>query len=480
MDVNRLVMMLRSEGSDTAGVEAKRASGGLPEGLAALLSAFANRPGGGIIVFGLDESAGFVPTGVYDAKALKQGVADIARKALEPPVTVSLETVVYAGADLVVAEVAEAAATLKPVVVRRTGKAYLRQYDATVALSDQEVAAFIANRGQPAFDVTSVPAASEDLDPGALAAFVAEQRTMAAVFSTWPDERILRHARVLAGDGTVTAAGLLVFGVYPQGILPGSGIQASCWSGPAKKASSTLIDSRALVGPVPELLEQALAFVARNAATAIEARGDGHLYNRPAYPGVAVRELVANALVHRDLGPYAGGAPVSLILEPGQLIISNPGGLFGLTVDSLGRTDSHLRNPHLAQLLLTVRSRDGLRVIERLGSGIPRAISALEEAGMSPPVFQDTGLRFTARLIAGRVPAAPPTRREPGVNDERVLASLAQGQSTIRAIRDATGLTDRQVRYCLNQLVESGRVTAGRGAHTNSLSYSLGPGGHQA
>jgi hypothetical protein len=59
-----MVADLRGEGSDTAEVEVKRASRGFPESVEPTLSAFANTPGGGIVIFGLDEDAGFTAAGV--------------------------------------------------------------------------------------------------------------------------------------------------------------------------------------------------------------------------------------------------------------------------------------------------------------------------------------------------------------------------------------------------------------------------------
>jgi ATP-dependent DNA helicase RecG len=353
--------------------------------------------------------------------------------------------------------------------------AYLRQYDGTYPLSEQEAQAFLANRGQPGFDLVETAATLDDLDQESLASFVRGQRSLLPVFAGLGDEALLRHARVAAPSGSATVAGLLAFGVYPQGVLPATGIQASCWSGPAKQASSALVDSAALVGSIPRLLDQAVAWVARNTPTAIEARPGGHLYDRPALPPLAVRELVANALVHRDLSPYAANAPVSLILEPGQLVITNPGGLFGLTVEALGHTDSHLRNPHLAQLLLSVRTPEGSRVIERLGSGIPRAWSALAQAGLGPPVFHDTGLRFTARILMGppHGPAATATGRPAGRHHQRVRSALGAQPRTARELSTLTGLTLRQVRYALQTLVGAGQVQTGTTPGQKTLTYRL-------
>ncbi len=82
-----MVADLRHEESDTEKVEAKRAAAGFPDSLLPTLSAFANTPGGGTVIFGLDESSGFTATGVYDAAACKATLASKARNAVTPPIT---------------------------------------------------------------------------------------------------------------------------------------------------------------------------------------------------------------------------------------------------------------------------------------------------------------------------------------------------------------------------------------------------------
>ncbi len=59
-DVTALVAQARLAETDTVSVEIKKAAGGAPKTLPHTVSAFANG-GGGVIILGLDESAGFEP-----------------------------------------------------------------------------------------------------------------------------------------------------------------------------------------------------------------------------------------------------------------------------------------------------------------------------------------------------------------------------------------------------------------------------------
>lgn len=85
-DVQALIAALRAEGGDLPGVEVKAAAGGLPDSIVPTLCAFANRPGGGTMILGLDEAAGFMPVTLPDRRRLKMALASKARQALDPPV----------------------------------------------------------------------------------------------------------------------------------------------------------------------------------------------------------------------------------------------------------------------------------------------------------------------------------------------------------------------------------------------------------
>ncbi|MDR1077437.1 MAG: hypothetical protein LBL55_01980, partial [Propionibacteriaceae bacterium] len=109
-----------------------------------------------------------------------------------------------------------------------------------------------------------------------------------------------------------------------------------------------------------------------------------------------------------------------------------------------------------------------------LGSGIPRAESALAEAGMAPPIFHDNGVRFTVRLSHVR-PTPAPAASPPSPSDDNrviVLAALKGGVATVTAIARATGLTGRQVRYTLDALEREGAVQATRRGRGRAALYA--------
>jgi ATP-dependent DNA helicase RecG len=469
MSIAEVVATLRRQGSDTAACEAKRAQGGFPENVAETLSAFSNTPGGGDLVFGLDEGRGFAAVGVYDVSACQQAVASVGRDALRPPIVTTSEMVPFEGHDLVVVHVPEVDPQLKPVRVKRTNRAYLRQYDGDYPMSEFEEYAFEAQRGQPTFDEEPVAKATvADLDRLAVADYLARRREGSRALAGMDDAEALWRTGVVDEDGRPSLAGLLALGVYPQQYFPNSAIQASLVPGPQVDPAVRVLDSALFAGSIPVMLEDVLAWVQRVTAQAIGEGPNGTVVDLPQYPPVVVRELIANALIHRDLGPHARSTPITVRVEPDQLVVSNPGGLLGLRVQSLGHTPSHQRNARLTELLQFVKTPGGGRVVERLGTGIPIVMKTLAREGMAPAQFQDLGIRFTVR-VAGRglgqvarpsgQPRSPSSSSD-GVNRNQaaILSALVGRSGTARDIASATGLTIRQVRLALAALDREGRI----------------------
>ncbi|MFE3997858.1 ATP-binding protein [Nocardioides sp. YIM B13467] len=484
LPVADIVDLLRTEGSDVSDIESKAASRGYPSDLAPTLSAFGNMPGGGVIVLGLNERTGFEAVGVYDAVDAKSRLGSQARDAVSPPLQVSFSSEEVDGSTVMVARVRELPSTDKPCEVTATGHAYVRSYDGDYPISEQERQGFVANRGISRNDQAPVPEAlRSDLDGDLVARYVANCKARSPRLSSLPDEEVLRYTRVVTRDGTPTLAGLYALGRFPQTFLPTLSITASVAPRRGDPSGTRSSDIAHLDGPLPELLDQAVSWVRRNTSTRVRFGVDGHGRDEPEYPAEAVRELVANALVHRDLGTHALSERVTMTLLDDRLIIANPGGLHGLTVEQLGAgTGGHARNQSLYDICKDVRTSDGRRVIEGIGSGIVTVRRALTEAGMTPPHFVDVGIRFTA-IVPDHALLDPddldwlanlPAARGLTDTQRHALAAMRHGEAwTNRSLRDMFPMDSTKARTLLTDLAERGLadpVGEGRGR-----TYRLGP-----
>jgi ATP-dependent DNA helicase RecG len=115
--------------SETDEIETKAAGRGTPQRLYESLSAFANRPGGGLILLGIDEQRGFEVTGVGDAQQAQEDVSCVASDQMEPPLRPEFTVVDVDGKAVVAVSIRETpyctsrATTSLPVsrVVRTSG-----------------------------------------------------------------------------------------------------------------------------------------------------------------------------------------------------------------------------------------------------------------------------------------------------------------------------------------------------------------------
>ena len=111
------------------------------------------------------------------------------------------------------------------------------------------------------------------------------------------------------------------------------------------------------------------------------------------FPNIAIRELVANALVHQDFQEQ--GMFVTVEIYSDRVEISNPG-LSPIATDRL--LDSYQsRNESLADLMRR------LRICERQGSGIDKVVEAVEAWQLPAPDFRNGEKHFTA-ILYGHIP----------------------------------------------------------------------------
>lgn len=217
----------------------------------------------------------------------------------------------------------------------------------------------------------------DDLDRAALEAFVRQRagRLLGDEGRTW--EQAAQRLGYLAAIGSsvcATVAGVLAFGRYPQIIRPEWGIAAVRVEG--HSLSDPIAAREDVEGPLGELLEGALAFVDAHTHALEDAVAPGS--RAIEYPRQAVREVLANALVHRDLRIPGR---VSLRIFDDRMEVWSPGGVPGqLALDELAQAGgvSLPRNPLLAS---TARS---LGLIDQIGRGLVTIRTAMSDATREP------------------------------------------------------------------------------------------------
>lgn len=186
--------------------------------------------------------------------------------------------------------------------------------------------------------------------------------------------------RFSAAGGEATIGGVLVLGRDPLRFVPGAYVQFVAFDGVS--ITDYVSDQKMLTGRLDVLARAILELVALSVPVAL-VRDEGPTdVKRPLYPLSALREIIINALMHRD---YAGGnAPVRVYRYSDRFEISNPGGPYGaVRRERFARGGvTAYRNPVVTDALKT------LGFAQRFGFGIPYALQALAENGNPPPQFE--------------------------------------------------------------------------------------------
>ena len=111
------------------------------------------------------------------------------------------------------------------------------------------------------------------------------------------------------------------------------------------------------------------------------------------YPEVAVRELVANALIHQDFAITGDGPKVEIFTD--RVEITNPGRPL---IDTLRFVDEPPRSRNEAMAALMRR----MKICEERGSGIDKVLFHIEVHQLPAPEFRETGSHTITTLFSTR------------------------------------------------------------------------------
>lgn len=107
-------------------------------------------------------------------------------------------------------------------------------------------------------------------------------------------------------------------------------------------------------------------------------------------PVAAIREMIANAVVHRS---YLDKSCIQVCMYDDRIEVLSPGTLYGgLDLEAAKLGKSTCRNEAVAEAF------HYMRIIEAWGTGIPRIINRCREYGLPEPVFEEFGNGFKVTM----------------------------------------------------------------------------------
>lgn len=428
------------------------------ERLAEHLMAMANQPDGGVLVFGIHNDGTTVGVSNDEIEQIVGTLTNLGRAAIEPPLALDHAVVEQVpGTALLLVKIPES--TIKP--AQRRGKSveetWIRSGGTTRRASRQEIGSLMMHSAPVRWEdlraspLLALHEAAEMLDLPAIARLLERPlpdndedlaRWLVVEGLTTPEGRghyitnfgAIAAARQLKDFPSLVRKAIRV--VIYRGTNKVDTIEELCGQRGYAVGFEGLIGYLRKMLPHSEVIKQSL-------------RTEVSLY-----PEIALRELIANALIHQDFHISGAGPMVDVYSD--RITITNPGALLpGKRPDRLIGATPESRNEKLAF------SFRRFRICEERGTGFQKVVQAIELFGMPPLRITPEENSFSVTLSAPRKFAdmGMPERIE-ACYQHAVLQYLSSQTLTNTTLRERFKLNDKQRNTITNLIGEA--VTAGR------------------
>lgn len=336
------------------------------------LIAFANSAGGKLVV-GVSDQRQLIGIQGLDPFALMDKISSVMYELVAPTLLPSIYIENINGVELLVIEVMRG--SLLPYYLKNKGKeqgCYQRIGATNRLVSIEQIRELERQRQHISFDSLAnqdIPLSTLDLSP--LAA------RFSALGKPLNQQKLLALKLVKEEQKTLypTHALLILLGLYEH-------VETKC-SRFKGNNMAIFLDKKEYTGDLFTQLEQAETFIKNHLHLRVEILG---LQRTETYeiPMPAIREVLVNALVHRDYSNV--GRDIKIGIYDDILNIVSPGGLpHGLSLADARAGRSEIRNTVLARVFKE------LGFIEQWGSGVARIEQYCKDANVPLPQFNESG-----------------------------------------------------------------------------------------
>ncbi len=358
---------------------------------------------GGVIFIGMDDNGKVV--GVADYKKLMDDIPNKIRNVMGVTAEVNLHEV--AGKYFI--EIVTHPYSV-PVSVR--GRYYYRSGSTKQELTGAALNEFLLKKsGKTWDDVIESRATFDDIDEKTVKIFLAaSQNTGRLPENDGLDLLELFEKLRLTENGQLKRAAIILFGKDPGKFYPGINVKIGRFG----KDDADIIFQETEEGNLIMLLQAVLNQLNHKFLTRSIGFEGMHRIEKGVYPLAAIREMLLNALVHRN---YMG-APIQIRVYDDKISVWNEGTLpAGLTPAALKRShSSRPRNPIIAD----VSFKGGY--IDAWGRGTIKILETCKEAQLPEPEMLELDGGFSISLFKNNLTEEQLTKL--GLNERQVKAVL--------------------------------------------------------
>lgn len=336
--------------------------------LAAEMLAFANAEGGELLL-GVDKNGKIKGFSSKDVERVNQLISNTASQNIRSPLTLRT-TNVSVNTRKVVIVVTVPRGLDKPYFDKKGVIWFRNGSDKRRINSKEELCRLFQSVGQFHADEMPTRAGFDMLDKSRLEKFVKKTYRQPLPQDDAGLQQLLSNMNLLAENGKLNLAGVLLFAEHPEWVKPVCIAKAVSFPGDSVAVEGYL-DSEDYAGPMEEVFKGTMSFIMRNLHK-IQAGQSVNSLGKPEISPVVFEELLVNALIHRD---YFVSATIRVLVFKDRIEIISPGHLpNNLTIDKIRAGNSKIRNPIVTSFI----AKD-LLPYRGLGSGIKRALDEWED-----------------------------------------------------------------------------------------------------
>ena len=424
------------------------------EAICAFANDMPNSKKKGYLLIGVNDDGSRCGLKATDELLLKLSAIRTDGNILPLPV-MSVDYIPFEDGDVIVVEVAPS--ILPP--VRYRGRTFIRISARKDIATREEEDILVERRSAnfPTFDTTPCPEATiDDIDTELITRTYLPRAINPEVLAQ--DTRSLKEQLAalrlydLKTDHPTNAA-IILFGKRPEYFLLGNYIQFVRFKGVDNAADITnqFEFKGSLAAMLPKLDTFIETSIIQSRPVPVSALKEENKYN---YPLWAVRELMMNAVMHRD---YKTHTPTKLYQYTDHLEIVNAGGLYGNARPENFPNVNDYRNPIVAEALKT------LGYVNMFNRGVARVQTLLEENGNGRAAFvvdriTTFGVNIkdasTNDVVEDETNAKTSTK-----TSTKIITALTENpQITIVALAEQIGISKGGIRWHLDKLREEGII----------------------
>ncbi len=318
------------------------------------ICALANSKGGKLIV-GVNDKGNISGVKV-NHEIIKEWINNV-KTITQPALIPEYEILEIDSKQIVLFKIAEF--PIKPVSLR--GRYYKRVGASSHQLSTDEIVELRFSSFNLSFDSYFVERNFEELDKGAISAFL-KKIDETGRFKLSGEIELDFEKLGFISKGRLTRAAELLWGTHNTSIHIGR-----------FKTPDMILDDIVIRSPLVLAVDEAMEFIKKNIGLGYEFTGDLQRKNRWQFPLTVIRELLLNSIVHKD---YRNPTDIIIKIFDNKIEFSNPGGLLGdLKIEDL-YTDNY-QAKHRNRLLAEAFYLTG--EIEKYGTGFVRVRKFLKD-----------------------------------------------------------------------------------------------------